>query len=199
MKHREMSERTVRKLIEVGIDLFSEQGYTSTSIDQIVKKAQLSKGAFYAHFESKEEFLIRILRESFREYFEGLQHILDRKNRNLVDSYMESSKLTLKESYQKGFSQLLLQTAMVSRQLPNVHEKLKALIDEWRQNLIPYFDEMKKEGFINKTLDSGRIFTLGVALFMGYNIQHYIDEQVPLEDMMEVFLKVLQSDQLTKE
>jgi|GEM_PF-4963501 len=199
MKHREMSERTVGKLIEVGIDLFSKQGYTSTSIDQIVKKAQLSKGAFYAHFESKEEFLIRILRESFREYFEGLQHILDRKNRNLVDSYMESSKLTLKESYQKGFSQLLLQTAMVSRQLPNVHEKLKALIDEWRQNLIPYFDEMKKEGLINKALDSERIFTVGVALFMGYNIQHYIDEQVPLEDMMEVFLQVLQSDRLTKE
>lgn len=199
MKHREMSERTVRKLIEVGIDLFSMQGYTSTSIDQIVKKAQLSKGAFYAHFESKEEFLIRILRESFREYFEGLQHILDRKNRNLMDSYMESSKLTLKESYQKGFSQLLLQSAMVSRQLPNVHEKLKALIDEWKHTLIPYFDEMKKEGLINNTLDSERIFTVGVALFMGYNIQHYIDEQVPLEDMMEVFLEVLQSDRLTKE
>lgn len=199
MKHKEMSERTVRKLIEAGIDLFSKQGYMSTSIDQIVKNAQLSKGAFYAHFESKEEFLIRILRESFREYFEGLQHILDRKNQNLMDSYMESSKLTLKESYQKGFSQLLLQSAMVSRQLPNVHEKLKALIDEWRQNLIPYFDEMKKEGLINKTLDSERIFTAGVALFMGYNIQHYIDEQVPLVDMMEVFLEVLQSDRLTKE
>ncbi|MFF5814367.1 TetR/AcrR family transcriptional regulator, partial [Peribacillus butanolivorans] len=33
--------------MQSGIELFSKQGYSSTSVDQIVKHAGYSKGAFY--------------------------------------------------------------------------------------------------------------------------------------------------------
>ncbi|WP_232336306.1 TetR/AcrR family transcriptional regulator [Thermoactinomyces sp. CICC 10522] len=62
MKHQEMTERTIRKLMDAGIVLFAKYGYSNTSINQIVKEAGLSKGAFYAHFPTKEDFLMKVLR-----------------------------------------------------------------------------------------------------------------------------------------
>ncbi|WP_246333870.1 TetR/AcrR family transcriptional regulator [Thermoactinomyces mirandus] len=47
MKHQEMSERTIQKLVDSGITLFAKYGYSNTSVDQIVKEAGMSKGAFY--------------------------------------------------------------------------------------------------------------------------------------------------------
>ncbi|MDM5155273.1 TetR/AcrR family transcriptional regulator [Bacillus sp. DX1.1] len=72
-----MSERTNQKLVDAGIKLISKSGYGSTSIDQIVRHAEVSKGAFYAHFSSKEEFLIKILHDGVHFYFRDLQGILE--------------------------------------------------------------------------------------------------------------------------
>ena len=59
------------KLIETSLKLFSEKGFHSTSIQEIAEQSNISKGAFYLHFESKNE----LLEEIFRYYAE---HILDK-------------------------------------------------------------------------------------------------------------------------
>ncbi|MEW5553112.1 helix-turn-helix domain-containing protein [Peribacillus frigoritolerans] len=66
----------MNKLIQSGIELFSKQGYSRTSIDQIVKHAGYSKGAFYAHFSSKEEFMLKLIKEGIDFYFEDLRKLL---------------------------------------------------------------------------------------------------------------------------
>jgi AcrR family transcriptional regulator len=48
-KMREVKDRIFRAAIE----LFKEQGYENTSIEQITKKANVSKGTFFTHFPSK--------------------------------------------------------------------------------------------------------------------------------------------------
>lgn len=50
-----------RKLIEAGMKLFAEKGYHSTSIQEIASEAGVSKGAFYLHFQSKEDFITTAL------------------------------------------------------------------------------------------------------------------------------------------
>ena len=42
--------------------LFAEQGYASTSVDEIVNAAGVTKPMLYRHFESKQELCIRLLR-----------------------------------------------------------------------------------------------------------------------------------------
>ena len=44
-----------------GLELFYSKGYYSTSVDDILKELELSKGAFYYHFDSKEDFFIQII------------------------------------------------------------------------------------------------------------------------------------------
>ena len=52
-------EGDIRKqeLLDTALQLFSEKGYEGTSINDIIKKVGVTKGAFYYYFSSKEEVL----------------------------------------------------------------------------------------------------------------------------------------------
>lgn len=50
----EFSSGTKRALLDVAEELFTEQGYTATSLDQIVSGAKVTKGALYHHFSGKQ-------------------------------------------------------------------------------------------------------------------------------------------------
>lgn len=54
-------EITHAKLIDAGFNIFCEKGYSGTSIDEIVLRAGYTKGAFYVHFESKEQFFFKLI------------------------------------------------------------------------------------------------------------------------------------------
>lgn len=55
-------EATHAKLIEVGFEVFCKKGYSGASIDDIVTAAGLTKGAFYVHFKTKEQFILDLLK-----------------------------------------------------------------------------------------------------------------------------------------
>lgn len=74
-------------IIETAIHLFAQKGYYSTSIQEIASEAGISKGAFYLHFESKDQLLIDI----YRYYYEKISALLDR---------IEQKKLSPKQAFQ---------------------------------------------------------------------------------------------------
>ncbi|WP_117168437.1 TetR/AcrR family transcriptional regulator [Paraliobacillus sediminis] len=49
-----------KRIIEESMKLFAEKGFHATSIQEIAKKSEVSKGAFYLYFHSKEELTIAI-------------------------------------------------------------------------------------------------------------------------------------------
>lgn len=57
------SEETVNRIIQAALELFVRNGYHGTSISDITRKVGVTKGALYAHFNSKDEVLIRIIEE----------------------------------------------------------------------------------------------------------------------------------------
>ena len=48
------------KLMRVSVELFAEQGYAQTSVQQIVDAAGVTKGALYHYFSSKDDLLFDI-------------------------------------------------------------------------------------------------------------------------------------------
>ena len=47
---------TRRELIQAGLALLTEKGYSSVGIDQILRSVNVPKGSFYHYFKSKEAF-----------------------------------------------------------------------------------------------------------------------------------------------
>ncbi|MGE4425044.1 MAG: TetR/AcrR family transcriptional regulator [Solirubrobacteraceae bacterium] len=55
---REMQKELTReRVIESALEMFDEQGYASTTMDDIAVRANLNRGTIYLHFESKAEIL----------------------------------------------------------------------------------------------------------------------------------------------
>ena len=62
---RQIREEKRGLILNTALELFAEQGFHATSVDQIAKKAGISKGLTYNYFESKKEILDEILKTGF--------------------------------------------------------------------------------------------------------------------------------------
>lgn len=66
------------RILEVTSDLFHQQGYNSTGINQIIKEAKVAKASFYQHFESKEKLCIEFLNNRHKFWFTELAKFTSR-------------------------------------------------------------------------------------------------------------------------
>ena len=57
----EHKEQSRMRIIEAARQLFRRRGFDGASIDQVMNLAGLTRGAFYAHFESKDDLVARVL------------------------------------------------------------------------------------------------------------------------------------------
>lgn len=64
---------TKKNIINCAKELFREKGYNRVSVDEIIKKANSSKGSFYTHFRSKEELLFNMVPLVDEVYLEFLE------------------------------------------------------------------------------------------------------------------------------
>ena len=55
-----ISTDTKQRILDVALDLFTEQGYDGTSLRQIAEQLGVTKAALYYHFESKEDILMAL-------------------------------------------------------------------------------------------------------------------------------------------
>lgn len=67
---------TQGKIITAAWDLFYEQGYENTTVEEIIDKSGTSKGSFYHYFEGKDA-LLGSLSYIFDEEYERLQSEID--------------------------------------------------------------------------------------------------------------------------
>jgi AcrR family transcriptional regulator len=57
------SEATRRRIIDSAVDLINQIGYPASGLADIIERAELTKGAFYYHFDSKEALATAIIDE----------------------------------------------------------------------------------------------------------------------------------------
>jgi TetR/AcrR family transcriptional repressor of nem operon len=75
-------DSTRRQLIEMGANLFHQQGYHNTGLQQILKQAGLTKGSFYFHFKDKESFGLAIIEQQMHRFNENLDRHLSNEALN---------------------------------------------------------------------------------------------------------------------
>ena len=81
--------RSRRRILSAASTLFCRHGYSGAGINAIMEAAELTRGAFYAHFESKEE-LFTVVVGGVPPLLERLQQRGDRHTHHLVDGAVEA-------------------------------------------------------------------------------------------------------------
>jgi len=60
-----VADDTASQIRQVALDLFSEQGFDGTSLQQIADRLGVTKAALYYHYRSKDELLAAVVEPLF--------------------------------------------------------------------------------------------------------------------------------------
>lgn len=87
------------KIIKAGLHLFAKNGFASTTIQDIANECNISKGAFYLHFKSKEALLLAIIKYYIDRTMENMK-IIQQKNFPPKETFKEQIAYQFSESKQ---------------------------------------------------------------------------------------------------
>ena len=74
------TKNTREILLKNATNLFSQKGYSNTSIREIGKKAGISSSIIYHYFKNKEEMLFEIVHSATNDLIQSLREIEDRNS-----------------------------------------------------------------------------------------------------------------------
>lgn len=160
-------EETKKKIIEVGENLFSEIGYDATSVQDICDKAEISKGAFFHHFPTKEFLFLEILNEYLFKLDNQMNEI-EKKSKNALKA-MEKMVDILEEIFvtSKGKFTIFLEFLRKSSKDSEIMEKLSNQFQKYQKYVFFMIEKGKKEGSIKEDIDSEFISQLIISLAVG--------------------------------
>ena len=77
-KHQQRTEATRRALLDAARRIFARDGFEASRIEDIASATGHTRGAFYAHFSSKEDLFFALLEQDAGERLRGLRSVLER-------------------------------------------------------------------------------------------------------------------------
>ncbi|OQY09435.1 MAG: hypothetical protein B6I28_03025 [Fusobacteriia bacterium 4572_132] len=153
------------KIITVFYELVAEKGYDKASMNDIVKKAGISKGAIYHHFKNKEELFCKVIEVVFlqndsEEIFD-LNQITKENARDVLYGFVEMIfKSSKKDKFITKFQNEFIVQALRNEKLKGNFLKIMDKYLEQIKGLLVYFKE-------NNIIDSKKnIEVLGQKFFM---------------------------------
>jgi AcrR family transcriptional regulator len=153
-------EKTRAHILEVAFHEIHQHGFQGVSIDRIIKKTNVTKGAFFHYFATKNDLGYTIVDELLREmildrwirplaaYNNPVQGILNRF-RKLADDMSD-------EDIVRGCPLNNLTQEMSS--VDSVfHEKLQAVMLLWIDETERYLTKAQNDGYLRKTTNTRRL------------------------------------------
>lgn len=160
MPRNKYPEQTVEKILDAAAQLFAQKGYQNTTLQDIIEKTKLSKGAVYHHFRSKEEIAQRVGDRLGEQMWEPLRRIRE----DAAMTGLQKLQAVFEASFAEGRQQQIADT------LPYLSEDPKFLVMEWQnieQRLAPqYIAPIVRQGMADGSIQAEDADALAEALFV---------------------------------
>ncbi|MEH7505180.1 TetR/AcrR family transcriptional regulator [Neobacillus drentensis] len=155
-------------IIKSGMKLFAQKGFSSTSVQEIASESNISKGAFYLHFKSKDDLLLSIL-----------EYIFDT---------IESSRLVFENQDLSPREKFIKQITAFFRTFIG-HKEFMIMLS--KEQAIPRNEEIKKL-FFKKRFESHLLHRKGLVSIYGQTIEPFsIDLALILEGLFQTYVGLL--------
>lgn len=147
------SSEKQHSIMTAAIDLFIEKGLRDTSIDDIVNKAKIGKGTFYAYFKNKEELFINSADLAMNQMYNHVWHKI-KDERNLSKRIIKRGDAFIK-SYPKWAEMMnLIRYSATVTDNELIKKKFKDVLNKIITPIAHDLENMQKAGIINNKFDS---------------------------------------------
>lgn len=187
------SQETRLQILQTAFQLIYGKGYRATSVDEIIAGTQVTKGAFYYHFKTKDEMGLAILNELLRPTFaaqfitplENTENALDSIHDLVYRLLMEDTFMTVENGCPA--SNLTQEMAPWNAEFTNT---LNELSKDWEQAIIHAVEKDQTKGVIKPGTDAREV---AVFVLSGYWGVRNLGKLENSRAVYEVFLKGLRS------
>jgi AcrR family transcriptional regulator len=166
-------EATYGQMLEAGMQCFSEKGFASTTLGDIVERTGHTKGAFYGHFKSKEEFFFHVL-DYQMQMTTGWADVP--KRYNPADTTLEEVlAITLKNLARllqgvDNWIVVLVDFYLQTKHRPEYSDRLKEQFGKWVVGIETFVKALQEGGWVSRDKDSRLIAMQIIAFNEGYTI-----------------------------
>ena len=85
--NNKMKEKTAEYILETVAPIFNKQGYIGTSLSDLTKATNLTKGALYCNFESKEDLAIKSFRFNLKNAIDPVLKLISEQSNSIDKLY----------------------------------------------------------------------------------------------------------------
>lgn len=173
----EYEQRQRERILQAAVTRFSEKGFHRTTIQDVCDAAELSKGALYLYFKSKEDLLAAVVEQSIADSLRQAQEAargggsalekLDRIAAVILER-LDSSEVCAQSP------QLLLEMWAEASKNPQVNGLYARGYQQWRAFLADLLRDGIAEGVLKPWLDPEALAEILVAVFDGLSLQEGI-------------------------
>jgi TetR/AcrR family transcriptional repressor of nem operon len=190
-KHAADLGETRELLLRTGVELLTEQGFSSTGIDQILRRVGVPKGSFYNYFKSKEAFGAELI-ECYRVYF---LRKLERHLGNAALSPLARLHAFIADA-QQGMQKFDFSRGCLAGNLgqemgtlPETYRaQLNAVFSDWQDRLARNFEVARAVGEIAEDADCQRLASFFWIGWEGAVMRAKLEKSVaPLEIFADGF------------
>jgi AcrR family transcriptional regulator len=166
-------EKTKSRVLGLALDIASVKGLENTSIGDVAKASELSRSGLFAHFQSKEQLQIDILKFAEEEFIKAVVAVCEK-----AEDPIEKLEL-LKKNWPGWYERLdpklqggcIFLTAIV--EFDDQPGAVRDCLINQQQNLIKYigacFHEAQKRKQFSAKYDKIQFSYEFYSLYMGYN------------------------------
>ncbi|WP_311136917.1 TetR/AcrR family transcriptional regulator [Chryseobacterium luquanense] len=164
------SQETRLNILQKAFELIYQKGYQTTSVDEIIATTQVTKGAFYYHFKTKDEMGLAILNElmipnfknNFIQPFQTEGNPLDTIYNLLHYLLMESEDL--KVEYGCPASNFTQEMAPWNIDFTKALNNLSL---DWEKTMIDSIEKAKVDGVLKSDVNAKEVAVFVISGYWG--------------------------------
>lgn len=191
---KQRSEITIAKTMEAAAALFVTKGYHGTSISDIAKATNLTKGALYSHFTGKADLLFSLIKQFETEFLDQLIKTVGLTHGTAIDKL--HCFVTFSSDFAEKNSALCLLLTTISAEFSGTENEfsaeLRRIYSKYAIFLRKLVEEGKSQGVIDKELDTHSLAYTIIAIHDGTLLQwHRGRELLDSMEFVSTFRRVL--------
>lgn len=181
-------------LLSITEELIKEKGCHQTTLQDIIKRSGLSKGAIYHYVKSKDELLGLLLQKRLERIGAQFYEKVHQGEHNLHSPLAAISDGLRHIHDPKDVTNLIFIYLLSKKDDPTIGEMLSAIYERSVYNSQEWIELGQKNGVIPASLDAAKTAALFTILTYGIRVQTVVSPEIKTlgsEDVFEIMYQTL--------
>ena len=185
---KERREGTIRKILDAATETLIEIGYSEASVQRICDRAEVSQGALFRHFPSREDLMVAVgedvgerILEAYRKKLSGNREIL-----NAVELIRDACRSKINAAW--------YELQLAARTNEHLRKALEPVSRRYYEHIIEAARELQPQAALKLGPMFDLVVTSIIALFDGETTHRFLVRDDGLEDArLALIVRAVQS------